>query len=72
MSLELLLIIAFGGAFLTYFFGMISHKVRDYFAVFISLVLVAIVALLYGKALLKFFYFGFSLESPEKFLHLLI
>jgi proton-translocating NADH-quinone oxidoreductase chain M len=59
MSLELVLVVAFGGALLTYLLGKISHKVRNSFAVFISLVLVAIVAYLYGKPLEKTFYFGF-------------
>jgi len=59
MSLELLLIIAFGGAFLTYLLGKISSGLRDFFAVFISLVLVAVIAFLYGKPLHKAFYSGF-------------
>jgi formate hydrogenlyase subunit 3/multisubunit Na+/H+ antiporter MnhD subunit len=59
MSLELLLIIAFGGALLTYLLGKISHRVRDSFAVFISLVLTAFVAYLYERPAEKTFYFGF-------------
>ena len=59
MSLQLLLVIAFGGALLTYVLGKISHRVSDFFAVFISLVLVAIIACLYGKPGGKTFYFGF-------------
>ncbi|RKY78254.1 hypothetical protein DRQ00_05560 [candidate division KSB1 bacterium] len=59
MSLELLLIIAFGGAFLTYLLGKISSGLRDSFAVFISLALVAVIAFLYGKPLHKAFYSGF-------------
>ena len=59
MSLELLLIIAFGGAFLTYLLGKISSGLRDFFAVFISLALVAVIAFLYGKPLHKAFYSGF-------------
>jgi proton-translocating NADH-quinone oxidoreductase chain M len=59
MSLEILLIIAFGGALLTYLLGKISHKLRDSFAVIISLTLVFIIACLYGKSLEKTFYFGF-------------
>ena len=59
MSLELLLIIAFGGAFLTYLLGKISSGLRDFFAVFISLTLVAIIAFLYGQPLHKAFYSGF-------------
>jgi proton-translocating NADH-quinone oxidoreductase chain M len=59
MSLEILLIIAFGGALLTYLLGKISHKLRDSFAVIISLTLVSIIACLYGKSLEKTLYFGF-------------
>lgn len=63
MSLELLLLVAFGGAFFTYVLGKISPKVRDGFAVLISLSLVAMVACLYGKTAGKTFYFGF-LDLP--------
>jgi len=59
MSLELVLIAAFGGALLTYFLGKTSAKVRNFLAVAISLVLVVFVAYLYGKPLEKTFYFGF-------------
>ena len=59
MSLEILLIIAFGGAFLTYLLGKVSSRARDSFAVAVSLGLVAFVAFLYGKPLEKTFYFGF-------------
>jgi len=59
MSVELLLIIAFGGAFLTYFLGKISHRVRDSFAVLISCALVAVIAYFYGRSLEKTFYLGF-------------
>lgn len=59
MSLEILLIIAFGGALLTYLFGKTSEKIRDFLAVVISLLLVAFVACLYGKPVEKTFYFGF-------------
>jgi len=59
MSLEILLIIAFGGALLTYLLGKVSDKVRDFLAVVISLAMVAFVAYLYGKPLEKTFYFGF-------------
>ena len=59
MSVELLLIIAFGGAFLTYFLGKISHRVRDSFAVLISCALVAVIAYLYGRSLERTFYLGF-------------
>jgi len=59
MSVELLLLIAFGGAFLTYFLGKISHRVRDSFAVLISCALIAVIAYLYGRSLEKTFYLGF-------------
>ena len=59
MSLELLLIIAFGGAFLVYFFGKISPKIRDGFAVFVSLLVVLIIIFIYGKNIEKTFYWGF-------------
>ena len=59
MSLELLLTVAFGGALLTYFLGKISSRIRDTFAVIISLFLVFMVACLYGKSAGKAVYFGF-------------
>jgi len=59
MSLEFLLIIAFGGAFLTYFLGWISPRVRDFFAVLFSLTLVILTALLYGKFSSNIIYFRF-------------
>jgi proton-translocating NADH-quinone oxidoreductase chain M len=59
MSLELVLIVAFGGALLTYALGKISHRLRDSFAVIISLALVVIIACLYGRPMEKTFYFGF-------------
>jgi len=59
MSLELVLIIAFGGALLTYLVGKISCKGRDFLAVVVSLSLVAFVACLYGRSMEKAFYFGF-------------
>jgi len=59
MSLEILLIIAFGGAMLTYLVGKVSYKGRDFLAVVISLALAAFVASLYGKSLEKTFYLGF-------------
>jgi len=59
MSLEILLIIAFGGALLTYLVGKVSHKGRNFLAVAISLALVAFVACLYGKAGEETFYYGF-------------
>jgi len=59
MSLQILLIVAFGGALLTYLLGKISAKVRNFLAVAICLVLVVFVAGLYGKRIEKTFYFGF-------------
>jgi len=59
MSLVLVLIVAFGGALLTYLLGKISQRVRDFLAVFISLVLAVIIACLYGKSGEKTFYYGF-------------
>jgi len=50
MSLEILLIIAFGGAFLTYLAGKLSSVLRDTLAVFLTLVIVAMVVLLYGTS----------------------
>ena len=49
MSLTQLVIISFAGAFLTYFSGKVSSKLRDVFAVIISLVLIAILSYFYGK-----------------------
>jgi NADH-quinone oxidoreductase subunit M len=59
MSPEVLLIIAFGGALLTYILGKISEKVRNFLAVVISLFLLIFVACLYGKSFEKTFYQGF-------------
>jgi len=67
MSLELLLIIAFSGAFITYLLGKLKRSpinrtatlLRDYFAVFISCVLVAVIACLYGKSSQQTYYPGF-------------
>ena len=59
MSLVALLIIAFGGALLTYILGKVSEKVRDFLAVVVSLALAAFVAYLYGKTIENTFYFGF-------------
>lgn len=50
MNLEILMITAFGGSFLTYLCGKISSKVRDFFAVFISLILVVFISCFYGKS----------------------
>jgi len=63
MSLEILLIIAFGGAFLTYFLGWFSPRFRDSFAVLVSLALVTFIALLYGKFSSETAYFRF-LDLP--------
>jgi len=51
MSLGLLLTIAFGGSLVTYVLGGVSAKVRDGFAVVVSLALAAAVASLYGQRL---------------------
>jgi proton-translocating NADH-quinone oxidoreductase chain M len=59
MSLELVLIIAFGGALLTYLVGKVSRKSRDFLAVVVSSSLVAFIACLYGKPVEKTYYFGF-------------
>jgi len=56
MSLELLLIIAFGGAFLTYFLGKISSILRNISAVLVSLALVVFVSCLYNIKIEKIFY----------------
>ncbi len=59
MNLEILLIAAFGGSFLTYFLGKFSHKVRDGFAVFISSALVVLVTFFYDKQVSINYYSGF-------------
>jgi len=59
VSLELLLIIAFGGALLTYLVGKVSCKGRNFLAVFIPLILVVIVSCLYGKSIQGISYFSF-------------
>jgi len=59
MSLAALLITAFGGALLAYTLGKLSARVRDFFAVIVSLALVVFVACLYGKSPEKTFYSGF-------------
>ena len=61
MSLEILLILAFGGALLTYLLGKTSNKNRDFLAVAVSLSLVVFVACLYGKSLEKTFTSYFSI-----------
>lgn len=57
--LAALLIVAFGGSFFTYIFGKISSKLREGFAVLISLVLVVMIARLYGQYGLESFYLNF-------------
>ncbi|KPL19803.1 MAG: hypothetical protein AMJ92_01130 [candidate division Zixibacteria bacterium SM23_81] len=59
MSLELLLIVAFGGALLSYLFGKICPQIRDPFAVISSVALAVMMAFLYGKTMESPFYFGF-------------
>jgi len=59
MYLQILLLIAFIGAFLTYLLGKISSKIRDIFAVFISSTLIVMTAFLYGNFSEKTFYSGF-------------
>ncbi|MBN2031340.1 hypothetical protein JW824_13990 [bacterium] len=59
MSLELLLIIAFGGAIVTYLLGKISCRIREGFAVLISLSLVVMIACLYGENGTESIYFHF-------------
>jgi NADH-quinone oxidoreductase subunit M len=49
MSVEYTLATAFGGSLLAYIFGKISPRLRDTFAVFISLILVIMVISLYSK-----------------------
>lgn len=53
MSLALLIIIAFGGAFLTYFLGKISKRIRDVFAVIISLSITVIIAFFYNNSFME-------------------
>lgn len=59
MSLELLIIIAFGGAFLTYFLGKISSKIRNGFAILNTLALVVMTVSFYGKNIEKPINFSF-------------
>jgi NADH-quinone oxidoreductase subunit M len=49
MTLQLILLIGFGGAIVTYFAGKISSKLREIFAVIISLLLVGMVIYTYGR-----------------------
>lgn len=59
MSLTLLLIVAFGGALLTYFSGKISGVVRDVLAVLVCSALTAMIACLHGRSLEQPFYLEF-------------
>ena len=59
MSLELLLIIAFGGPIVTYFLGKLSSGLRGSLAVLNATALVAATACLYGQTIEKPFYLGF-------------
>ncbi|MCD6378972.1 hypothetical protein J7M07_00825, partial [bacterium] len=59
MTVEILLAIAFGGAFITYFLGKVAKKAGEVFAVLISLALVAIVAYFYNSSSSEIFYTGF-------------
>lgn len=64
MTLQLILLIGFGGAILTYFAGKISPVLRKIFAVIISLVLIGIVISIYGKysqEILNFKFLGFKI-----------
>jgi formate hydrogenlyase subunit 3/multisubunit Na+/H+ antiporter MnhD subunit len=60
---QYLLIIAFGGAFLTFFLGKISQGLRNTFAIIISLVLLLMVAGLYNleKSVVFYTFFDFPL-----------
>ncbi|MCK5833644.1 hypothetical protein KAH81_08245 [bacterium] len=62
MTLELLLIVAFGGAFLTYFLGKLSKKLLMALAVLFSLALVTIIACFYGNEIESNFFTFFGLE----------
>ncbi len=59
MSMEAILTIAFGGAFLAYVLGKVSSKLRNLVAVVLSLVLVALIANLYGRLDREIVYFRF-------------
>jgi proton-translocating NADH-quinone oxidoreductase chain M len=49
VNLAQLVIISFAGAFFIYFLGKVSAKLRDVFAVFISLILIVFLCYFYGK-----------------------
>ncbi|MGC9363517.1 MAG: proton-conducting transporter membrane subunit [Fidelibacterota bacterium] len=59
MSLELLISVAFGGAFLIYFAGKISSKLRNWIAVLNALALVILTSFFYGQDIEKSLPFGF-------------
>ncbi len=59
MMLKILLAAAFGGAFLTYFLGKISARLRNFFAVLVSLAVLVLVSALYGKPVGDISYFSF-------------
>lgn len=59
MSLELILIVAFGGAIVTYVLGKTSPRIREGIAVVIALALVALIGGLYGKRMEESSYFSF-------------
>ena len=67
MNLEMLLAVAFGGAFLTYIAGKLSSWLRDTLSVLLTLVIVTMVSLLYGKAgehsYMSFLGFNLSLRT---------
>jgi len=49
MLVKLIMLTAFGGAFLTWFLGKTSSRLRDFLAVIVSLAVNVLVALSYGK-----------------------
>jgi formate hydrogenlyase subunit 3/multisubunit Na+/H+ antiporter MnhD subunit len=59
MLLEYTLITAFGGALLVYLSGKISEKLRNFFALVVSLALLVLVSLLYTKIGTSHTYFSF-------------
>lgn len=59
MNIGILLVIAFGGALITYFLGKISKKARDVFAVFVSITLVIYISFLFGQSFKETFFAGF-------------
>ena len=58
MSLKLYLIVAFGGTFLTYFAGKIAARLRNLLAVLVSLAVLVMTILMYGKPLEETLHFG--------------